>query len=177
MLALFWLTRSLLLCAGFLSGCEEWGCSLLWCVGFSLQGLPLLQSTASRRQGFGSCSKQTQWPGIQASPRHIMWNLPGLGIKPGSPVLAGRFLSTAPRGKCSFTSFYLLVSLPSLCWVVPWLNVYAAECGVPFLIHADGSVPRTCLFAKSLLRLAVGISWILEYLGLVQCRIVKDSIF
>ena len=28
-----------------------------------------------------------------------MWNLPGPGIEPGSPALAGRFLSTRPPGK------------------------------------------------------------------------------
>ena len=28
-----------------------------------------------------------------------MWDLPGLGLKPMSPALAGRFLTTAPPGK------------------------------------------------------------------------------
>ena len=28
-----------------------------------------------------------------------MWDLPGLGIKPVSPALAGRFLTTGPPGK------------------------------------------------------------------------------
>ena len=28
-----------------------------------------------------------------------MWNLPGPGIEPMSPALAGRFLTTAPPGK------------------------------------------------------------------------------
>ena len=28
-----------------------------------------------------------------------MWDLPGLGLEPVSPTLAGRFLTTAPRGK------------------------------------------------------------------------------
>ena len=32
-----------------------------------------------------------------------MWNLPGLGIKPISPALAGRFLSTVPPVTFSFT--------------------------------------------------------------------------
>ena len=36
------------------------GYSLLWCVGFLLQRLLLLQSTASRREGFGSCNGRTQ---------------------------------------------------------------------------------------------------------------------
>ena len=32
-----------------------------------------------------------------------MWDLPGLGIEPVSPLLAGRFLTTAPPGKSLFT--------------------------------------------------------------------------
>ena len=34
-----------------------------------------------------------------------MWNLPGPGIKPMSPALAGRFLSTIPPGKSGTTCF------------------------------------------------------------------------
>ena len=37
-----------------------------------------------------------------------MWDLPGLGLEPTSPVLAGGFLTTAPPGK----SLWLLFSLP-----------------------------------------------------------------
>ena len=29
-----------------------------------------------------------------------MWDLPGSGLEPVSPALAGRFLTTAPPGKC-----------------------------------------------------------------------------
>ena len=36
------------------------GYSLLWCAGFSLQWLLLLQSTGSRRMGFSSCGMQAQ---------------------------------------------------------------------------------------------------------------------
>ena len=34
-----------------------------------------------------------------------MWNLPGLGIEPMSPALAGRFLTTGPPEKSSWGSF------------------------------------------------------------------------
>ncbi|KAJ8785458.1 hypothetical protein J1605_007055 [Eschrichtius robustus] len=37
-----------------------------------------------------------------------MWNLPGPGLEPVSPALAGGFLTTAPPGKPSHTSFYWL---------------------------------------------------------------------
>ena len=35
-------------------------CSLLWCAGFSLRWLLLLQSTGSRRTGFSSCGMRAQ---------------------------------------------------------------------------------------------------------------------
>ena len=35
-----------------------------------------------------------------------MWNLPGAGIKPVSPALQGRFLTTGPPAKPWFTQFY-----------------------------------------------------------------------
>ena len=42
--------------------------------------------------GLGSC-------GSQAELVCSMWNLPGAGVEPTSPVLAGRLLTTAPPGK------------------------------------------------------------------------------
>ena len=60
--------------------------------GFSLQRLPLLRST-----GLRSCGTWAQsLPG--------MWDLPGPGIEPVSPALAGRFLTTGPSGK-AYTIF------------------------------------------------------------------------
>ena len=38
-----------------------------------------------------------------------MWDLPGPGIKPVSPTLAGRFLTTAPAGKSHRIALSLLV--------------------------------------------------------------------
>ena len=35
-----------------------------------------------------------------------MWDLPGPGLEPVSPALAGRFLTTAPPGK-PYTDFFL----------------------------------------------------------------------
>ena len=37
-----------------------------------------------------------------------MWDLPGPGLEPVSPALAGGFLSTAPPGKPGF--FFLIVN-------------------------------------------------------------------
>ena len=38
---------------------------------------------------------------------HSMWNLPGPGLEPMSPALAGRFLTNAPPGK-PYTDFYIV---------------------------------------------------------------------
>ena len=68
------------------------GYSSLRCAGFSLRWLLLLQSTGSRRAGFSSC-------GSRAWLLRGMWDLPGAGLEPVSPALAGGFLTTAPPGK------------------------------------------------------------------------------
>ena len=54
--------------------------------------------------GFSSCGSQALEPrlsshGTWAYLSQGIWNLPGLGIKPMSPALAGGFLSIGPRGK------------------------------------------------------------------------------
>ena len=82
----------------------------MWCVGFSLQWLLLLRSTGSRCAGFSSCGsraleRRLSSCGARASLLHGMWDLPGPGIEPVSPALAGRFLSTAPPGKPRKTDF------------------------------------------------------------------------
>ena len=80
------------------------GYSSLRCVGFSLGWLLLLWSTGSRRMGFSSCGSQglerrLSSCGARAWLLCGMWDLPGPGLEPGSPALAGGFLTTAPPGK------------------------------------------------------------------------------
>ena len=80
------------------------GYSLLRCAVFSLRWLLLLQSTGSRRTGFSSCGtwapeRRLSSCGAQAEWLRGMWDLPGPGLEPVSPALAGRFLTTAPPGK------------------------------------------------------------------------------
>ena len=80
------------------------GYSSLRCAGFSLRWLLLLRSTGSRREGFSSCGSQAldhrlSSCGTRASELCGMWDLPGPGLEPVSPALAGRFLTTAPPGK------------------------------------------------------------------------------
>ena len=62
------------------------GYAEVWCAGFSLPWLLLLQSAGSRCSGFSSC-------GAQASLPHSMWNLPRPRIETLSLALAGRFLT------------------------------------------------------------------------------------
>ena len=76
--------------------------SLLCCAGFSLRWLLLLWSMDSRRAGFGSCGAlefRLSSCGARALLNRGMWDLPGPGLEPMSPALAGRFLTTVSPGK------------------------------------------------------------------------------
>ena len=91
-LVIFGCAESSLLRASFLLVAASGGCSLLRCAAFSLQWLLLLWSTGSRHVGFHSC-------GSWAQLLRGMWDLPGPGLKPVAPALAGGFLTTVPPGK------------------------------------------------------------------------------
>ena len=83
-------------------------CSLR-CVGFSSRWLLLLPSLGSRCAGFSSCGSWTvehrlSRCGARAQLLRRMWDLPGPGLEPGSPALAGRFLTTVPPGKPLITT-------------------------------------------------------------------------
>ena len=82
--------------------------SSLQCAGFSLQWFLLLQSPGSRHAGLSSCGLRAQqlWPAgsaaVAAAVAQLlrgMWDLPGPGLEPVSPELAGRLPTTAPPGK------------------------------------------------------------------------------
>ena len=68
-----------------LSSCGAWA-SVVVAHELSSCGLQALERRLS------SC-------GARAELLHGMWGLPGPGIEPVSPVLAGRFLTTEPPGK------------------------------------------------------------------------------
>ena len=82
---------------------------------YSLWGLLLLQITGSRHSSFSTCGTWAQklWPaGSRLRTQQLwhvgvvaphMWNLPRPEIKPMSPALADRFLSTTPPGKSKTT--------------------------------------------------------------------------
>ena len=52
--------------------------------------------------------------GTRAMLPHGMWNLPGLGIKPMSPALAGGFFTTGPPERCPHHSLTYCTHVPSL---------------------------------------------------------------
>ena len=75
---------------GLPSSCREWASR---CSGFSCCG-----ALALERSGFSSC-------GTQVQSAHGMWDPPGPGIKPVTPALAGRLLTTGPPGKSQVPAF------------------------------------------------------------------------
>ena len=97
---------SSLLCVGFLQ---------LRCVGLLIavaslaeeHGLQCSQASATVACGLNSYGTQAQLP-------LSMWNLPGPGIKPMSPALAGRFLTTGPRGKFCISKYLMRDALQYL---------------------------------------------------------------
>ena len=56
----FWLSWVFVAARGLSLVAESGGYSSLWCAGFSLWWLLLLQSTGSRHAGFSSCAMQAQ---------------------------------------------------------------------------------------------------------------------
>ena len=94
----FWLCLGLPCCTRAFSSCSKRGCPLLQCSEFLLWWFLSLWCMGSRHTGFSSCS-------TEASLLHCMWDLPGPGIEPLSPELAGGFLTTRPPGKPSALQF------------------------------------------------------------------------
>ena len=70
--------------------------------GFSFRCLLLLQSVDSRLLGLPSSQAlehRLSGHGARAQLFHVMWDLPGSGIKPVSPASAGRLFTAEPSGK------------------------------------------------------------------------------
>ena len=108
----------------------------LWCAGLSLRWLLLLRTTGPRRAGFSSCGmraleRRLSSCGAQAELLRSMWDLPGPGLEPMSPALAGGFPTTAPPGKPIYTGFainlrvgflILVCGLYSYGLALPWIQ-------------------------------------------------------
>ena len=113
---IFGCVGSSLLCTGFL-WLGRVGATLSCSVRAShCSGFSLLQSTDGlQAHGLSSCGSQAlecrlsscgEWAQLLRG----MWDLPGPGLEPVSPALAGRFLTTAPPRKPCIVSldFYYL---------------------------------------------------------------------
>ena len=92
------------------------GYSSFQCTGFSLWWLLLLWSTGSRRVGFSRCGsraleRRLSSCGARALLLRSMWDLPGTGLEPVSPALAGGFLTTVPPGKSLHFCFICKVNI------------------------------------------------------------------
>ena len=79
-------------CCAWSSYCSDFSCCRAWSLG--------TQASVVVAHGLSSCGA---WALLFCG----MWDLPGPGIEPMSPALAGRFLTTAPPGKSQGIRFYI----------------------------------------------------------------------
>ena len=118
--------------------CRVGATLLLRCAGFLLRWILLLRSTGSRCAGFSSCGS---WAlelrlcscGTRAWLLCGMWDLPGPGLQPMSPALAGRFLTTVPPGKLWHNSLKSSLAIYSkfqgTSLAVQWLSLHSSTAG------------------------------------------------
>ena len=89
----------------------------------SCRGWGLLRCCQARALGTWATPVAAHWLssyGIQAYLSCRVWDLPGPGIKPMSPALAGWFFTTKPPGKPTntwlFSVFFILIILLDVKW-------------------------------------------------------------
>ena len=85
-------------CARAFSSCGEWGLLFIAVRGPLTIAASLVAEHRLQTRRLSSC-------GSQAQLLHGMWDLPGPGLEPVSPALAGRLSTTAPPGKPSLSYF------------------------------------------------------------------------
>ena len=112
----FWLRWVFVAVRGLSLVVVSGGYSSLRCTGFSCCRARALGTQASvvAARGLSSCGLRAveyrlSSCGAQAQLLCGMWDLPGPGLKPMSPALAGRFLTTAPPGKSPNIIFFSLL--------------------------------------------------------------------
>ena len=79
-------------CARAFSSCGKWGPLLIAVRGPLIIAASLVAEHRLQTRRLSSC-------GSRAQLLHSTWDLPRPGLEPVSPVLAGRFSTTAPPGK------------------------------------------------------------------------------
>ena len=83
---------SLRLCARAFSSCGEWGPLFITVRGPLIVAASLVAEHRLQTRRLSNC-------GSRAQLLLGMWDLPGPGLEPVSPALAGRFSTTVPPGK------------------------------------------------------------------------------
>ena len=91
-LYLFMSVLGLRFCARASSSCGERGPLFIMVRGPLTIAASLVAEHKLQTRRLSSCGSRAQLP-------HSMWHLPRPGLEPVSPALAGRFSTTAPRGK------------------------------------------------------------------------------
>ena len=91
-------------CARAFSSCGKWGPLFIAVHGPLTITASLVAEHRLQTRRLSNC-------GSRAQLLHGMWNLPGPGLEPVSPALAGGFLTTVPPGKPDphLFSIYILV--------------------------------------------------------------------
>ena len=112
-LFLFLVALGLCCCTGTSSSCGERGLLFIAVRGLLIAGASLVQHGLQAR-GLSSCVLQTlerrlSSCGAQAQLLRGMWDLPGPGLEPVSPALAGRFLTSVPPGKPTHYHDYIII--------------------------------------------------------------------
>ena len=79
-------------CARAPSSCGKWGPLFIAVRGPVIIAVSLVAEHRLQTRRLSSCGSRAQLP-------RGMWDLPGPGLEPVSPALAGRLLTTAPPGK------------------------------------------------------------------------------
>ena len=84
-------------------------CRLLTDVWFALCGFSCSRAQAQGFRSWGSWALDHRLSscGVQAWLLHGTWDLPGSGVKPVSPALAGEFFTTEPPGKHLLFSLFV----------------------------------------------------------------------
>ena len=110
---------------GLFSSCGEWGYLSSCCVQAShCSGFSCCEAQALGCTGFSGCGSRALEDslhscGTEASLLSSMWDLPGSGIEPTSPALAGRLYTTEPPAR-PHTLLYLKWILNKLLMYSTW---------------------------------------------------------
>ena len=101
----FWAALRLHCCAWAFSNCSKLGLLFVVVHRLLIVVASRCRAWASRHTSFSSCGSMRALEhrlsscGTRAQLLHSMWDLPGPGLEPVSPALAGGFVTTAPPGK------------------------------------------------------------------------------